>query len=902
MSITRVSIQQTVESILHLFEEHVSQTPDVVAVICSDGQLTYYELDRRANQLAWYLRKLSVGPETLVGICVERSLDMVVGILGILKAGGAYVPLDPSYPRERLSFILEDAKMAVLVTERKFSAAFLDTQVQIVYLDSDKDEIAAAAADAPMRDVLPENLAYVIYTSGSTGRPKGVMITHSNLSHFVRISGMALDVMSTDVVLQTASIAYALSVRQLMVPLAKGATVVIATAMEMQDPLLMFQLVKYKNITLMDLVPSFWSACVQRLSDLSPQELEHLLDNSLRRIVSIGEPLYSDLPQTWLARFGRKARLVNIFGQTETTGVVAAYPIPLEPSLRVGIVPIGRSIPDTALYILDSNLNPVSPGEQGELCVSNPCIGRGYLNHPELTSKKFIPNPFDDNFCALLYRTGDMARMREDGNIEFLGRGDQQVKIRGQRLELGEVEALLRQHPSVHACVVTVRGDQPEEKFLAAYIEPAAGHGLEISELRAFMRRVAPAYMVPSVFLVMDSLPLTPNGKIDRLSLPDPFSEISKELPTKVYPADTNKGKEQILADIWKELLNIDYLDLDDNFFDLGGHSLTAVRLFSRIEKAFGVRLPVTTILQAPTIAALAGYIDPGSSGADDQVLVPICPAGDLPPFYCVHGVGGAILGYRDLVNALGEKRPFYGLQAVGSDEQGGWDSSIEQMASRYVESIRSFQPRGPYQIGGYCFGGVVAYEMACQLERQGEQVSLLGIIEGYLPDSKNCRAPIPQRLGAILGSIPHWIKDYAGMSPEELRSRMRNTYLKIKSKIWRRPELLSRARIEEILQTDLTWVPERNVELTKVHSAALRRYRPSRYGGKVTLFRAKYRSINEVVFGSLDCTMGWGDLALGGVEVRIVDGYHRNVHLLPYVSSLASELNYCLAINNESE
>lgn len=502
-----------------LFDAQVAKRPDAIAVICENERLTYRELRERANQLALQLQTLGVKPDGLVGICVSRSIDMVVGILGILKSGGAYVPLDPSYPKERLAFILDDANIQVVLVQSALRDMLPKNVTLVVCIDEERFGGSNQPEVSLKRDVSVDNLAYVIYTSGSTGKPKGVMISHASLCHFTRIACEALDVTAKDVYLQTASISYALSVRQLMVSLACGATLAIASSEQAHDPLLLFELIKQKHITLMDVVPSFWRACIQRLLALSPAERQEMLNNDLRRIVSVGETLLSDIPRDWEFKLGHPARLVNIFGQTETTGVVATYSIPSMNKDVVEIVPIGRSVSDTTIYILNSDLQPVPACETGELCVSGPCLAQGYLNRPELTAQKFIPNPFKHIVGERLYRTGDMARTRVDGCIEFLGRSDFQIKIRGQRLELGEVEAMLLEYPLVQACAVVAQGEQPDDKHLVAYIVPATKQGLTVAHVRQYMRQRVPEYMVPSTFIFLDAFPLTPNGKLDRLIL-----------------------------------------------------------------------------------------------------------------------------------------------------------------------------------------------------------------------------------------------------------------------------------------------------------------------------------------------------------------------------------------------
>jgi thioesterase domain-containing protein/acyl carrier protein len=425
--------------------------------------------------------------------------------------------------------------------------------------------------------------------------------------------------------------------------------------------------------------------------------------------------------------------------------------------------------------------------------------------------------------------------------------------------------------------------------------------------------------MVPSNYIFLDSFPLTPSGKLNRLMLSDPafvkLNSFQREyLPvqteTRASEKSTANGEfnparshmERTIAGIYQSLLKVEQVNVHDNFFDLGGDSLSVVCLFASIEQEFGVRLPAMTILQAPTVARLAEYIQHYQATPDYKVLVPIQTGISGSPFFCVHGVGGGVLGYRDLVKAMGEYHPFYGLQAVGQDNQQICDLSIEAMASRYIDAMRSFQAHGPYRIGGYCFGGIVAYEMACQLEKQGEKISLLAIFEGSIPDTMDTKAPLIQRIAVFWKSIPYWIIDYANMSPTDLRHRIRLSLTKLLSKIRRRPDLVHRVRLEDILETDISNVPDRNIELTQIHSNALRHYRPDRYCGTVTLFRARNRSFNDVVFGSMDQKMGWGNYAMGGVNVREVDGFHRNIHLPPYVKSLAAELNDCLEGESRNE
>lgn len=887
--------EKKIECIHELFEKQAVRSPDAVALVCDDVSLTYRELNQRADALACHLRDQGVEQETLVGICTARSVDMVVAMFAVFKAGGAYVPLDPSYPKERLGFILTDTQMPLMITQNSYLALFAEQPVRTVCMEGDWQKSVEFATPP---DVSPESLAYVIYTSGSTGNPKGVMITHSNLSHFVRLAGSALDASPDDVYLQTASMSYALSVRQLMIPLANGATVVLANAEEMRDPLLMFQLIKHAKITLIDFVPSFWRACLQRLSDLSTNERKELLDNSLRRIVSIGEPLMHDLPHDWFYKLGHTAQLVNIFGQTETTGVVATYPIPRETPARLGIVPIGRSIPDTQLYILDADLKPVPVGEPGELCISNPCLARGYLNRPELTAEKFVPNPFEDGSSPCLYRTGDMAQQSADGNIEFLGRRDFQVKIRGQRIELGEIEAAIRRHPMVRECAVMARGDQPDEKYLAAYVV-RGDQSLGEAELRDFVRTILPDVMIPSVFMFLAAMPLTANGKLNRLALPDPVTAKPVDQDFKTQAEPRNHIERTILG-IWKDLLKRDRLSIHDNFFDLGGHSLMSVRMFARIERDLGVRLPYTSLFHATTIAQIAELVANANEDVTKwKIVVPVHIRGSKTPFFGVHAHEGGVLFWRDIVSHLPDDQPFYALQAIGVDGIQVPLNRIPDMARLYIQELRKVQPHGPYYMGGYSMGGEIAFEMAQQLVRQGEKVDLLVMF-----DTRNPNRSLRTVARDAEGALRPQIETKSTSSGRTLFNKLIGHFLRL-SRLGFGQQflyLLNQVLVRTVrftvfaLATIYRKLKRRLPDgillpyLRFQHSAALTNYVPAVYPGKVTLFRATQTLIRNPD----DSPMGWKPLAGGGLDVYHFDAPHEIVSAR-YAPEVAAQLQECL-------
>jgi amino acid adenylation domain-containing protein len=483
--------------------------------------LTYQQFDQLTNQFANHLIDLGVRPSALVGISMNRSLEMLIAVLGTLKAGAGYVPLDPTYPQERIAYMTADAQLALVVTQKAYENKFASFDVPIVYVE--KDWLSHLSLDDCRPDILsnPDNLAYAIHTSGSTGKPKGVMVPHRSLFNFMEIATKeiatnALGGSSEDIYLLSASLNYALSVRQIFVPLYQGATLVIASEQQVENPLSFLKLLHQQKITRMDLVPSYWRALIETLEDLPAKQRMDLLNNSLKQIVSIGEQLPSDLPNKWANVFNHHARLINIFGQTETTGIVAAFVIPKDLAGERAIVPIGSPVLNTTIMLMDEDLSPVAPGEAGEICISNPCLARGYLNNAKLTDQKFISMP---GLEACLYRTGDLGRLLRGGTIEHLGRLDHQIKIRGKRVELGEIESVLRSHKEVKNSVVIPNKSYLGDQQLAAFYVPISGTELTNRSLRNFLDSKLPDYMIPLTFVELDKIPTMPNGKIDRLYL-----------------------------------------------------------------------------------------------------------------------------------------------------------------------------------------------------------------------------------------------------------------------------------------------------------------------------------------------------------------------------------------------
>jgi len=843
-----------------IVEAQVKRTPDAIAVVFENKQLTYRQLNQQANQLAHHLRDLGVKPEVLVGICLERSLEMIVGILGILKAGGAYVPLDPAYPVERLAFILSDTQAGVILTQEQLLESLPLHGVQVC-LDSDWEVIAQKSQENLVDGATASNLVYAIYTSGSTGQPKGVMISHRGICNQLGWRQATFPLTEVDRVLLTISFSFDPSVWQIFWPLSFGAQLFIARPGGHQDSTYLVKLIDTQQITVIALVPSMLRLLLEE------KELDAC--NCLRHITCGGESLPVELLERFFARLNLDNVLHNAYGPTEAS-IDASFWTCKRGTDR-GIAPIGRPITNTQIYILDFDLQPVLGGEPGELHIGGIGLARGYLNRPDLTANKFIPNPFSREPSQRLYKTGDLARYLPDGNIEFLGRIDHQVKLRGFRIELEEIEAALSQHPSIQQSVVMVREDIPGEKRLVAYVVLNQKQTPTIDELRHLLKQHLPDYMVPSAFILLDALKLTPNGKVDRLALPPP--DQKRTAPQKVVtPRNT---LELQLTKIWEEVLEIQPIGIRDNFFDdLAGNSLNAVRLFRKIEKSFGKQLSLTTLFLAPTVEQLASVLQQSVESKPWSPLVTIQTGGDRPPFFGIHCGHGGVITYYSLARNLGPEYPVYGLQPQGLDEKQVPFLRIEDMATNYIREIRTVQSEGPYFLGGFSMGGKVAFEMAQQLHAQGQKVSVLTLFDTLGPQWLKS-LPVDTRFSRHLGNLLR-------LQPKE-----KLTYLK--QKLVRRfysnhSHHLSQAHHISSLRQAL--------------ERADKDYVAQVYPGRAIIFRAKEPLEGWLDWCSLDPQLGWGKLVAGGLEIYEVPGNHLNMFNEPNVQILAEKLKAYLDIN----
>ncbi|MEI4623585.1 non-ribosomal peptide synthase/polyketide synthase [Bacillus pfraonensis] len=708
------------ENVIHqLFEEQVNRTPDAVAVVDKKQQLTYRELNEKANQLAHYLQKCGIGTESLVGLCFERSVEMVVGLMGIWKAGAAYVPLDPSYPESRLRYILEDTEIQVLVTNEAL-VGWIPKEIKAVCLDRDQAMISQESKLSPICEITGENLAYVIYTSGSTGNPKGALVQHHsviNLSYGLQKEVFSHEIPSNMRIGLNASIAFDVSIQQLQM-LLYGSSLYIIPSEVRTNPEQFVSYIRENELEMFDMTPSL----LQLLID------EGLLETSAdvhvpSKILVGGEAI---MPSLWEQLVEtEKIDFYNVYGPTECTVDATCYHIKTD-SKRVTI---GRALPNVQTYVLDKNLLPVPVGVTGELYIGGAGIARGYLNRPELTAERFIRHPFNEE--ERLYRTGDLVRYLSDGNLDYLGRIDNQVKIRGFRIELEEIEANLESHPLVKEAVVLVTEDKLGEQRLVAYV---VGDG-SIHEWREYLKTQVPNYMVPAHFIKVDTIPLTTNGKVDRKALNSLTIQRENNFSTPIIPRDEIEYQ---LIKIWQDLLQIEDVYVNDDFFNRGGHSLLVIKLVSKIREKFGKEIKVSTLIKNPTVEGIACLIR-DKHGMTKSVSAPVpLQESEKRPFFCVHPFMGNVFCYIQLARLLKNHCSFYGLQNPLIEKRGIDELTLSEVIQLYIEEIKRVQPEGPYHLGGWSLGGAIAYKIATVLRNQGEEVELLVLMDTKVPSGED--------------------------------------------------------------------------------------------------------------------------------------------------------------------
>ena len=902
-------------AIHELFEAQAARTPSAPALVAPGRTWTYGEIAARSRGLAQRLVDLGVGPETLVGLCVDRSAAMAIGIWAVLKAGAAFVPLDPDYPADRLAFLVADsAAPVVLVEPHLVDRLPIGMSARVLVLDGDDEPATAAGPDVAVR---PDHPAYVIYTSGSTGVPRGVVVPHRGVVNHAEAAARLMGLTPRDRVLQSASISFDIAIEELFPAWITGAAVVVRGNDADLDPIAFTALVAREQVTVLDLPTAYWHAWTGRLAAGSLA-----LPDSLRVVIVGGERALPSTLAAWRSLPGAdRVRWINTYGPTETTVIATSF----EPaSGTAGDLPIGRAIANTRAYVLDSRLRPVPVGTPGELVVGGVGVARGYLNRPAMTAERFVADPFASEPGARMFRTGDRARWRFDGQLEFLGRVDHQVKIRGFRVEPGEVEAALADLPEVAEAAVIARPTAAGDARLVAYVVPALGVDFDPAALRQALRAILPAPLVPASFVRLDALPLTPSGKVDRRGLPlDKAGDAGRIAP--LVAASTPLARQ--LVAVWEAVLGVEPVGVQDNFFDLGGHSLLAIRLLARVEEATGHALPLASLFLGGTIADQATRIEgkrleapeptPSSAGVAAP-LVPLQRLGARPPFFCVHPAGGIVYCFGELARRMGLDRPFWAFQARGLDGEAAPVDDVPRMARDYVAALREVQPQGPYHLGGWSLGGLVAFEMARQLAEAGEPVATLAIFDSEAPRTAQRGAVRPdadpaighelaamasEDGGAHFGADPAADAALLAEFAAELAGHFGGDVARMVAHFRRLTPTERRDLIFRHFQVDRVYTretgPERAERLWAVLRATLlagARYHPdSLYPGRVTLFRASKQAQGRAA----DRTMGWPAwLSAGDAGLRVVDvpGDHATILQGAAVGRLATLVNQALA------
>lgn len=859
-----------------LFEAQVEQTPEAIALEFEDKQISYQELNQQSNQLARYLQTLGVKAETLVGVWMKREPELVIGLLAILKAGGTYVPIDPSYPQQRQTWILNNAQVKIVVTNLSDTSKIHKSGIQVVNLDRDQTEITKLANTNLAQPATSNQLAYILYTSGSTGTPKGVMIEHRSVVAFLYWAKTYFSPSQLHSVLASTSICFDLSIFELFLPLSCGGKIILV-----ENILKLATLPAKQTITLINTVPS----AMAELLNIN------CIPDSVQAINLAGEPLSAQLVQN-LFTTNPCLQIYNLYGPSEDTTYSTAALIPKNGERSPSV---GKAIANTQAYILDQFLQLVPIGVPGELYLSGAGLARGYQNLPELTAEQFIPNPFSNFPGTRLYKTGDIVRYRANGEIEYLGRRDRLVKIRGFRIELAEIEEVLQQHSQVHNAVVVVSADNPSgEKQIVAYIVTCSSTTSLTHDLRSFLQKQLPSYMIPTTFVFLHKIPLTPNGKIDRKALPK---------PTPNHPASINNNHvaprsplELQLVHLWESILGLESIGVQDNFFEIGGHSLLAVRLIAAMQQHFGYELPLSTFLVAPTIEQLAQLLSSIQTKISSQsLLVKIQPLGSNPPYFCVPGVGGNVLYFHKLACHLGLEQPFYGFQAQGLDGKLDPHTSIEEMAYAYIEALCKVQPQGPYWLGGHSFGGWVAFEMAQQLQQRGQSVALLTIFDAVAPSVNN----------SIVGqdwNDTQWMLQMLQLLEDTYDIKLRVSYDDLLSHNLETQITYIMQRLKEVNLLPAETGNEQIKRLLRVFKAnSQMRYLPKTlHATEIHLFKVNDNQLEQIdgeptIDTRQNPTLGWEKLTDTSVVVHPVPGTHTSMMTFPHVQTLAKSLQSIL-------
>ncbi|MCU7495890.1 MAG: amino acid adenylation domain-containing protein [Ignavibacteria bacterium] len=836
-----------------LFELQVEKTPYNTAVIFKGQKLSYLELNKKSNQLSHYLIRKGIKKEALVGVIVEKSIEMIIAILGILKAGAAYVPIDPSLPAKRVSFICEDAKIREIITQSNFLDRLPGVSARKTCIDKFMEELIYEDANNPETGCLPENLAYVIYTSGSTGKPKGVLVMHSGACNFVRALSGSVNAEPWERWLQFFSLSFDGSVGDIFPPLISGAALIIPERMDLFD---------LKNLD------KFIRDHAISTIFMTPTALSMMAENGvpcLKKIISGGEVCNKDLALALC----REREFFNAYGPTEASVAVSLFKVNSSRE-NYDSLPIGRPLLNSKMFVLDQFLRIVPEGCIGELYVGGYGIVRGYLNNPELTAEKFVPNPYQTSPGERLYKTGDLVRLLPDGNFEFIKRIDEQVKIRGYRIELGEIESAIRKCDGVRDAIVKVTNGRGGESKISAYIVADEAEQFIVEKVKKELARNLPGYMVPSRVIVLKEFPLNSSGKIDKKALPEPEEEKLDNRQIYIAPKDT---WECSLVLLFEEILQVHPVGVKDNFFDLGGHSLLAIRLMDLVQERLNRAIPLVTIYQNPTIEGLAPFLKDNGENKKSSLLMELKKSGDSEPLFFMHPSGGSVHWYSELAKLVDPGTPFFAMQALGIDGKEKLDDSIDVMASRYVGGILQKQPRGPYYIGGWSFGVIPAFEVARQLMALGAEVNMLALLDcgPFVPFEE------PKDSAELLSDM---FKKNFPIDAEFLRQMGEQERFTYAFKMAKKNGMIPfYVRLSEF---------SFYIHILKTMQQAWRKYKIKTYPGQITLFRSEESKADP----ALAADMCWGQFTSKPVNVIDVPGNHISMMQPPDVKVLAGKLN----------
>jgi amino acid adenylation domain-containing protein len=852
----------------HLIADQALKNPDKTALVFEERSLTFKNVNEAANKLAKHLLTYNIKTGDIIGLALDRSPEMVISLLAILKTGAAYVPLDPEYPKDRVEFMMEDSAAKILLTSEKFKGHFTSVAQEVLIEDA-LNKFDSYSADEPDTIVTGTDLAYVLFTSGSTGKPKGVQIKHHNLVNFLLSMAKEPGLTPADNLLAVTTISFDIAGLELFLPLLTGAKLIVTDAITAKDGRALLDLCLAQQITVMQATPYTWRVMLEAGWE---QKLP-------LKILCGGEALPKDLINKLIAR---SLELWNMYGPTETT-VWSTVKLILNDS----DITIGKPVDNTQVYILDEKLNNFTDGTIGEIYIGGDGVAKGYLNRLELTNERFVDDIFSGVEGSKMYRTGDLGKIREDGEIVCLGRIDHQVKVRGYRIELEEIEQnLLKQH-NVKQAVVIAREDVPGNPRLVAYVivnEAIADADLK-AQYEAWQKGlldVLPEYMVPDDFVLMEVIPITPNGKIDRKALPKPDYGNIQRSGDFIAPRTAN---ETLVAEIWQELMGIKSISIGDNFFELGGRSLVAVQIMARIEKETGKRLPLATLFEYATIEKLAARLDIDPASITWESLVPIKPSGSKMPLYIVHGAGLNVLLFNALAMNMDAEQPVYGLQAKGLN---GIDEPLdvmEEIAANYIAEIIAKNPDGPYALAGYSLGGIIAYEMAKQLINAGKEVKMLAMFDTYADLSTAHDPAVKRALNKgvlLLKQIGHTFVLLA----EDPKRTIEYKSLILKRRIIKMFWKLAPGK-DEKKEGFFAY----DNEIDEASEKALRNYVITPLNIAIELFRAKKRTFYMADFEFL----GWGPFAKKGVHVHEIPGEHNTIFAPPNDKVFAVVLQECL-------